>query len=744
MMQLAIRYHRVNITIQDQVAITEIDQVFYNPNNWSMEGLYLFPVPTGAAISSFNLWIDGKPVTGQILEAEQARQQYWEIVRGLRDPALLEYIDRGAFQARIFPIPPQGERRIELKYVQTLEAENGLVRYIYPLSTEKYSLWPLEQATIKVDIRSSQRIRAIYSPSHAVQIHRPSAYQAEVDYEANQVIPDKDFVIYFSSGEEQAFHLLTYRDPQDPANPDGYFMLILAPRPETSPQALPKDVILVLDRSGSMEGEKFRQTQDALRFILEQLLPEDRFNLLAFSTGIETFSTKLSSIEAIPDAIRWVEGLSALGSTDINRALLEAAALASPERPTYLIFLTDGLPTEGIIDSQQILDNLGSSAPDNLRLFSFGVGYDVDTFLLDSLAQAHHGANTYVIPGEKIDEILSTFYAKISAPLLTDLKLDFGDIGVYDIFPQPLPDLFIGSQILLTGRYRQGGQSTVILSGKVGTQSQEFRYEDLLFNQAMTTDPVLATIPQLWATRKIGYLLNHIRLQGADAETVEQIVRLSIRYGIITPYTSYLVSEAAPLGSAAQERLALEQYDLIQHAPVAPAFGQAAVEKSALQGAMTEAEVPLTMEPAIQQYYRTSRAHSFVLQDGVWIDTTFDPETMQTQKIGFLSPEYLALVNTDPQIAAAFALGPSVIAISQGIAYEVIAEGNLPPAPFTTLQITPTVGTSHPESSLPDPISAGSSSRTGDPTPSPSLCLSGFIMLSLLSVGIFSLRRYKL
>ncbi len=285
-------------------------------------------------------------------------------------------------------------------------------------------------------------------------------------------------------------------------------------------RTLPKDVLLVLDRSGSMEGEKFRQAQSALQFILQNLNPEDRFNVITFSTGLDSFATRLQPVSQVGEASAWVDRLSAGGSTDINRALLEAVSFTDRERPAYLIFLTDGLPTEGVTDSQQILNNVADNAPANLRLFSFGVGYDVDTFLLDSLAQDHHGTSSYVVPGERLDENISAFYEKISTPVLTDLSLDFGDIAAFDIYPSPLPDLFVGSQIILVGRYRAGGATTVTLQGEVDGRTETFRFPEQVFARDSREDGVFLTaLPRLWATRKIGSLLNQVRLQGPDEET---------------------------------------------------------------------------------------------------------------------------------------------------------------------------------------------------------------------------------
>jgi Ca-activated chloride channel family protein len=293
MEQLVVRYHHVTVKIVDQVAVTHVDQVFYNPNDWQIEGTYIFPIPADAAVSGFTLWVDGEPVEGKVLSAEEARQTYEQIVSSMRDPALLEYAGRGAVQARIFPILPQGERRVELEYSQALAAENGLVRYVYPLSTEKFSALPVESVTISVDVQASVPIRAVYSPSHEVGISRESDTHVAAGYEAYNVLPNTDFALYYSLGETEAFHVLSYRDPSDPADPDGFFLVLLAPRINTTNQIIPKDVILVLDRSGSMDGEKFMQAQEALRYILQHLNPEDRFNIITFSTGIEMCASGL-------------------------------------------------------------------------------------------------------------------------------------------------------------------------------------------------------------------------------------------------------------------------------------------------------------------------------------------------------------------------------------------------------------------------------------------------------------------
>ncbi len=698
MEQLVVRYHHVTVTIVDQVAVTHVDQVFYNPNDWQIEGTYIFPIPVDAAVSGFTLWVDGQPVEGQVLSADEARQTYEQIVSSMRDPALLEYAGRGALQARVFPIAPQAERRIELEYSQALAAENGLVRYVYPLSTEKFSARPLESVTISVDVQSNVPIRAVYSPSHDIGVSRESDAHVTAGYEANHVLPESDFSLYYSLGKTEAFHVLSYRDATDPTDPDGFFLVLLAPRVQAAEAIIPKDVILVLDRSGSMDGEKFTQAQEALRYVLQHLNPDDRFNIITFSTGIEMYAEGLRPASEANEALPWVNSLWAEGSTDINRALLEAAAIANPERATYVIFLTDGLPTQGETDSAAILKNLAANAPENLRLFVFGVGYDVDTYLLDSLAQEHHGASSYVLPGEPLDEIVSGFYARVSTPVLTNLALDFEGISAYDLYPNPLPDLFAGSQIIAVGRYRQGGSTDVTLTGEFNGEIRTFSYPGQFLAQQSAFSDQMSAIPRLWATRKVGHLLNQIRLYGPDQETIDQIVRLSIRYGIVTPYTSYLVTEDVDdaLSSSGQDRIAQEQYEAQVNMPTAAPSGAGAVGKAADQGALAGAEHIAPLVDTVAEVVKIVGARTFVLSDGVWMDTTFDPDTMQTIKVGFLSEDYFALSAASPDIAAAFALGQRVIVLWEHQAYEVVAEGE-PTGPIALPTSQPPDATPTPE-----------------------------------------------
>jgi Ca-activated chloride channel homolog len=676
--QLIVKSHRVEVTIADQVATTSIDQVFNNPNDWVAEGTYIFPIPDGATVDKFTMIVDGEPVEAKILSADEARAIYDDIVRKMKDPALLEYAGRGAIQASIFPIQPGQDRRIQIEYQQVLTAEGGLVHYVYPLNTERFSAQPLEQVSVHVTVASSTPVRAVYSPSHEIAVDRQDDTHFAVGWEAANVTPTTDFdLIYTVSQDEIGANLLSYYDA---AAQEGYFMLLAAPGINAAQTAVAKDVIVVLDTSGSMEGEKIEQAKTALNYVLSHLNSEDRFNIVEFSTGVRFYADGLQPVSAASQAQSWVSNLQATGGTDINRALLEAMAMVQPERPTYILFLTDGLPTEGEVEIPQILGNVDAATPDNVRLFSFGVGYDVDTMLLDSLSQDHHGTGTYVSPGQPLDEVVSGFYNKVSTPVLTDISLDFGGAQVEDIYPEPLPDIFAGTQLVVAGRYRAGGPATITLTGKVNGTATSFTYQ----GQSFVTQGGDDFLPRLWATRKIGYLLNQIRLNGEQPELVQAIVDLSVRFGIVTPYTSYLITEDDILTQQGRDEAAQKESARIESAPTVTS-GQDAVVQAGASNSMAEGDAaPAAPAEEYADAVQLVGSRSFVNQNGVWTETTFDPSTMQTIKVQFASDDYFKLLELRPDLAEAFAIGDHVIAISQGVAFEVTTDP-APPIDFSTL-----------------------------------------------------------
>lgn len=679
---LAIKYHHVDIQIKDQVATTRVDQVFVNDNPWAAEGTYIFPLPQGAAVSDFVMWVDGKAVHGEILEADEARTIYDDVVRRMKDPALLEYVGRKALKASVFPIPPGEERKIELEYSQILPVENGLVHYIYPLSTERFSSRPLEDLVVRAQIESREPLKAVYSSRHEVSIDREDDYHALLGLEQSDVLPDRDFELFYTiSSEKIGLNLLSFKEEGQ----DGFFLLLAAPDVKVNEEEIVvKDIILVLDTSGSMQDEKMDQAKEAARYVLDHLNPLDRFAIVSFATTTRSFSPSLEPAAQADKGKDFLDRLEAMGSTDINRAMIEAVGLAEEVRPTTLIFLTDGLPTEGVTVTGAILDNVARESPDNVRIFSFGVGDDVDTDLLDQISLDHGGASTYVRPGEEIDEEVSAFYRKVKIPVLSDLSLDWGDIIVDQVYPQRIPDLFAGSQLILLGRYREGGPAKITLKGMVNQEERSYTYEDLSFRKEGGDD----FIPRLWATRAVGYYLTQIRLYGEKQEWIDSIVSLSTRYGIITPYTSFLVQEKDIFSDKGREEVISDFKEEMAAAAAEPAFGEAAVEKvvyqKSLSAAPVGAAVPVNMSVStgidgtskmvrVSEVLKNVGSKTFLLKNDTWIDTTFD-RSMKTKKVAFLGEEYFDLISQVPVLGSYFALGERVIVVHEGQAYETVAE----------------------------------------------------------------------
>ncbi len=707
---LLIDYQRVNVTVENQIAHTHVEMQFTNRGDRMAEGTFIFPLPQGASVNNLTMWVDGQAIEGKILPADEARQIYIETVRRLVDPALLEYIGASAIQASIFPIEPNQSRRIEISYDQVLEIENGLFNYVYPLHKGNAAR-QIGQMSISVSVKSRDPIRNVYSPSHNIIVSRIGDTEFRAGFEQTAFLPDGDFNLFYGiANDEISMNLLTYRES---ATEDGFFLLLVQP-PLQVDQAriMPKDVIIVLDQSGSMEGEKWEQAREAAAYVLNQLNPQDRFNAVVFSTGWRVYSNELLPAERGPEAADWIKGLAAEGGTDINGALTTALSLADDERPTTLLFLTDGLATEGVTDTASILQNLKDAASPNVRIFTFGVGDDVDTFLLDAIVQNHRGAGSYVRPGERIEEEVASLYNKISAPILTNPRISFdGDVVVELLYPSELLDLFAGEQITLVGRYRGSAEDVSIrLSGTVDGQAVTFVYDGQDFPSVAGGD---AFIARLWATRRIGDLLNTIRLRGENEELVKAVVDLSIRYGIITPYTSFLIEEEDILSSAGRERAeglfseeaealaddftgagAVQAADTTLNlrsatAPLAFATPSPMPTMSASGGmggggfdntlgappvTSGESDGNLLFSQGAQQPIQTVGDKTFVLQNGVWTDTTFNPDTMTTEKVAFLSDAYFALLAEKPALADYLALGERVIVVWDGVAYEVTSD----------------------------------------------------------------------
>ena len=717
---LPIKSIKIDTKIAQQVATTHVEQVFRNDTDAVLEGTYFFPVPESASVSEFAIWDGSRRLVGEVRSREEARRIYDEIVRRQRDPGLLEYAGKDLFQASIFPIPPHADKKLELTYTQVLRAEGGTVSYRYPLGTG-HNLTTIGQVSGSIEIEGKEPIRNVYSPSHAVDVsRRGDERRARVSFESAAGREAQDFQLFYSlSGEDFGLSLLTHREP----GRDGYFLLMISPKDNwAETEYAAKDIVFVLDTSGSMaEAGKMEKARAALLFGIRTLRDSDRFNVVSFAGEERLMEGGLVQADARgrQRGAEFVEQLRANGGTNINAALLAALRQfdgGATDRPKMLVFLTDGLPTVGETNPQRIVENARSQKREGVRLFTFGVGYDVNTVLLDKLAAENGGTSDYVEPKEDLEVKVSNFFAKVNYPVLTDLGLDWGGVEADLVYPRQTPDLFRGTQVTLIGRYRNASDLRNVrlrLSGKTGRESRSFAYENLRF--PLNTDDN-DFLPRLWATRRVGWLMEQIRTNGEQKELRDEIVDLGTRYGIVTPYTSYLALESnasddamriAPGGIVGRRREAAMRAGTgagVSNSPVSdpnsmptpvptPVPVPMPVQQSAnapmaapkVSGARAVSEsVSVTRMKDAQRADTQGRSSAvrnvggktFYLREGeVWTDAEFKADAKLAEtSVAFGSEAYFDLLKREPKLADYFALGERVVVVFKGRVYRVTSK----------------------------------------------------------------------
>ncbi|HEY4235277.1 MAG TPA: VIT domain-containing protein, partial [Lacipirellulaceae bacterium] len=553
----------VSAKLSDQIAHVQVSQTFENTGGQPMETAFVFPLPYDGAIDQLTLLVDGKEYQAKLLSKEDARHRYEEIVRKNRDPALLEWVGTGMFETSVFPIPPGAKRTVTLRYSQLCRQSHGLTDFLFPLSTAKYTAGPVDKLSFHITIDSTAPIKNVYSATHAVKIERPDKSHAVVTYDATKIVPGDDFRLMFDSGDGAVgASVISYRPK---TGEDGYFLLLASPEiksADTAPVA--KTVVFAVDRSGSMSGKKIEQAKGALKFVLNNLHDGDLFNIVAYDSAIETFRPELQkfSDETRAAALSFVDGLYAGGSTNIDGALHRALdLLTDSSRPNYVIFLTDGLPTDGATDESTIEKNSKETNHVRARLFAFGVGFDVNSHLLDKLARANFGQSEYVRPNEDIAAAVSKLYGRIGTPVMTDVSIAFAPLGavakeglgINRAYPSGPFDLFAGDQAVVVGRYHNSGEAKVVLSGTVGDQKRSFDFPTELVGKS--DDDTNAFVAKLWATRRIGDIIDELDLKGRNEELVNELVALATEHGILTPYTSFLADETSSVRRVTENRL---------------------------------------------------------------------------------------------------------------------------------------------------------------------------------------------
>ena len=666
--------HYVTVAINDTYATTRVEQEFENDGYRDIEGTYVFPVPFGG-VRDVKLVVEGKTLEGRMLSSDEAKELYQKYVMERKDASLLEYVGRDVFSSKV--VLPKGKKvKVIINYEQIIDSSSGLYSYFYPLSPERYSTKPIDPVNVTVTINAAGKIGFIYSPTHNITISRLSDREAVVNYYESKVIPDRDFQVYYGVTERD-YDVKLLANKKDG---DGYFLLFIYPSLSKS-ESIPKDVIFILDTSGSMEGNKLEYAKKALRYGLDKLNGNDTFDIITFSSSSNSFSGSLKGISSVASAKNFIDSLVAEGATNLYEPQVKAAnEFTNDTRVHIIVLLTDGQDTTGHSDEQIIKDLKAKGG--EWKIFTFGVGEDVDFELLDRLANEFgDGIPIYVKSDADLEATLKTFYDRVSNPLLlkTNITIEQKDslspnpISTYDVYPRKIPDVFLGTQLTLAGKYTGYGDTKVVIEGEIGGVKQKWTY-DIKFPSQVSNSFVERT----WALKKVGYLLDQVALEGESAELKEQIKQLAIKYGIPTPYTSYLV--ISPEGKQFERNL-----DISIIPAAGGTLGVANAYKSAVQAPEVSYQIP---------QMKIINDKTFVSIDGIWRDTSCVKDKADVT-VQFGSPEYLELIK-NADTANYLSVGSNaLICLDKAIQIvpsygktEIAQNNTMPPVAQTTPLIT--------------------------------------------------------
>ena len=699
---------RVQAEIRDGVATTQVQMRLRNDGGRQAEKILMIPLPEGATADGLEMLVNGQPTKSEVLDGPKARRIYEDIVRRRRDPALLEYVGRSSLRLRVFPIPPRGTQEVTLRYRLVLPESGGLYEYEFPTRAVEGG-----QFSMDVRIRTRQGLKNVYSPLSGWDITRKDDHHARASFECKGR-PQRDPVLFYGLDDRDfGLNLLTYR----PKGKDGYFLLMLAPKRDwKNEEEMRKSVTFVLDTSGSMQGQKIEQAKSALRFFLKSLKKDDRFNIVPFATEARPFSQE--PVQANPDkvdeALAFADQIEARGGTNIHEAMTFAMrSQIRGEHVPIVVFLTDGLPTVGNTNTKDILRDCGKANEAKARVFVFGVGNDVNTQLLDTMSKNFRGERDYVRPGENLEVKVGALFEKIAYPVLSDCRLECDKVRWSQMAPKDLPDMFRGSRVVLAGRYTGSGPTAIRLHGKLKKQATSYVFEGT-FPETSTENDFVAS---LWAQRRVGFLLESIRLNGQNPELVAEIQRLGKEHGIVTPYTSHLIVEetqsvarrfrrgrasdpAAPSASADRVRRELKRagHDAPAEeadaeggagAPAAKAqandarrkleelgkqkSGKKAVDDSVDTGRLAFLRVLGSKRK--DRLWTTQRMAGRVLHyvSGVWVDGSYrQHHEAKLRKVEAFSEEYFALLRQHGKLRKLFAFSTSMVLVLGDQAVQIV------------------------------------------------------------------------
>jgi len=727
---------QVRVELGDRVLRYQVTETFRNRGGMIGEADYIFPMPAGAAFEALELEIDGELVAGETMPADQARRIYEDIVRRQRDPALVEYMGRGMLRTRVFPIQPGEEKRVVVRFQTVAEREGSALRVDYlrgtgpraqPFPIPRPMPVPLpapmprgvegdqaRQDRVAPQTGESGNIFTLayasrneygrpYSPTHELRVSdRGNRREVTALGDGSQVT----ILIPLRRAESASVAML----PHAPGREDGFALITVTP-PAIAARSTPRDITFVVDVSGSMRGQKMEQARAAGRQLLASLGAQDRFRIVDFSTDVRTFAGGFlpATRRNVENAQRYLDDLRPEGSTNISGALEEALSVsADDEHMPVIFFVTDGEPTVG----ERNVDGIAALAArlrGRARVFTFGVGADVNSALMEQLAIDGRGTAQFVRPDESVERAVSLVATRITSPVVTDVRVRADGVRLTKLHPSLPTDLFAGQDLVLFARYTGDGDARIVVEGRTAngpvTWTERVRFPERERGNAF--------VARLWAAQRTGWLSAERRRHGPSRELDDELRELGTRYGIPTELSSYLVLEpgmqvaglrrgaradtaavtitrgrdvanAAPrAGMPAPERpLALEQVVATSAAATANAREvrfEAAKTAAAQRAVTTLSAADASMSDLKDAAVRRIGTRTFALANGSWTDTRYST-TLRTVRVKPYSAAYFALLDRVEDLRAPFALmgtdgTPGVIVAGRGVAVAVTTTG---------------------------------------------------------------------
>jgi len=652
----------VHAELADRVVRWEVKETFRNTGGPLGEADYLFPLPQGAAFENLQLSINGELVSGETLGADEARRVYEDIVRRKRDPALVEWMGFGLLRARIFPLAAGEEKTVVVKFQSVAQREGDALRLDYLRSDARSdSASDAERWNFTLTYPLHHGYGTPYSPTHNVARIRDGTVAVTG--------PERALTVLVPVARQTGGASITVL-PYRASSEDGFAMITLTP-PEGRASTTPRDVTFVLDVSGSMNGKKIEQARAAGRQLITSLRPTDRFRLIDFSTDVRTFRDGWAQAtpENVAAADKYFSQLEAEGSTNIEAALAEALNNQSDdaERLPIVLFITDGEPTVGERNTDKLVAGMVAKRG-RARLFTFGLGADVNTSLLEQLSLEGRGTAQFVRPEESVERAVSLVAGRLSGPVATDLVVRTDDnVQLKSQLPSGAIDLFEGQDAIVLARYTGTGSTHLTFRGHTASGPVEWS-ETVTFPDRERANPFVA---RLWATQRIGYLSAERHKHGANPEVDDEIRQLGMRFGIPTELTSYLVQE--PQHDLAFTGVA-GGVSRVRAAPAMQAFA-AAKEASVARAATSLAQVQDdSIARKSEKKLVQSGSRTFWRQDSVWVDSRWR-DGMRVVRVQPYSAAYFALLDAVPELKSAFAVGEVVRVAGRAVAIEVAGDG---------------------------------------------------------------------